>query len=34
VLLLHHHNDPEHQVEVIPLRLVWPHNLYLPQIAR
>lgn len=34
VLLLHHHNDPERQVEVIPVVVVWPHNLFLPQIAR
>jgi subtilisin family serine protease len=34
VLLLHHHNDPERQVEVIPVVVVWPHNLFLPQVAR
>ena len=34
VLLLHHHNDSEGQVEVIPVRVTWPHNLYLPAISR
>ncbi len=34
LLLLHHHNVPAEQVEVVPLRVRWPVSLYLPQISR
>jgi subtilisin family serine protease len=34
LLLLHHHNAPAEQVEVVPLRVRWPVSLYLPQISR
>jgi hypothetical protein len=34
LLLLHHHNTPAEQVEVVPFRVRWPASLYLPQISR
>lgn len=34
LLLLHHHNTPAEQVEVVPFRVRWPVSLYLPQISR
>ncbi|MCO5212134.1 MAG: S8 family serine peptidase [Caldilinea sp.] len=34
VLILHHHNAPEAQVDVVALDYRWPATLYLPQLVR